>query len=152
MPLPPCGLYRTLAPVAGVPQGRLVFFHDHGNPGPGLYLPTGWSGNRAQFAETGQTLPDEASAALLEPLAPQGLYRVTGEFFCCEKRCRRFEDGLLVQLGYDGAGRPILFVPEWIGAALSFPEKGFPLDAARLKSIAPLKVPIVERVPGEQVH
>ena len=35
------------------------------------------------------------------------------EFTCCSKRCRTYEPGLLVQLGYDGEARALLFVPEW---------------------------------------
>ena len=150
--LPPCGLYRTLAPIGAAPAGRLVFFHNHGEPGPGIYLPTGWASNRAQFAESGIPLESPAQAAQLEPLPEQGLYRVTREFHCCEKRCRRFEPELLVQLGYNGAGDAILFAPEWIEGALVFPERGFPIDRPRMALLAPLRVPIVKRVPADQVH
>ncbi len=150
--LPPCGLYRTRAPIGPIAAGQLVFFHNHGDPGPGVYLPTGWVANRAQFAANGIPLQDLASAAQLEPLPEQGLYRVTREFYCCEKRCRRFEPELLVQLGYNGAGEAILFAPEWIEGALAFPERGFPIDAQRFQSLAALKVAIVKRVPSDQVH
>jgi hypothetical protein len=57
--LPPCGLYRTVKPVAGIDAGRLVYFHNHGNPGPGLYPPDGWNANRARFSENGATVPHE---------------------------------------------------------------------------------------------
>jgi hypothetical protein len=151
--LPPCGLYRTKGPLGSVPAGQLVFFHNHGDPGPGLYLPTGWVANRAQFAASGVPVerPDTV-AAQLEPLPEQGLYRVMREFYCCEKRCRRFEPELLVQLGYNGAGDAILFAPEWIEGSLAFPERGFPIDAERFKSLSPLKVAIVKKVPSDQVH
>ena len=149
--LPACGLYRTLAPVSGVPAGRLVFFHNHGEPGPGIYLPTGWVANRAQF-ESGRTLDDPSHAALLEPLPEQGLYRVVSEFHCCEKLCRHFEAELLVQLGYDGAARPLLFVPEWVEGTLAFPERGFPLDAGRIGRLSRLQSPVVRRAPAEQLH
>ena len=47
--LPPCGIYRTdLALGDEVPAGRLVYFHDHGDPGPGIYLPRDWVANRAR--------------------------------------------------------------------------------------------------------
>ena len=151
-PLPPCGLYRTRAAIGTIPAGQLVFFHNHGDPGPGVYLPTGWVANRAQFAANGIPLEDSASAAQLEPLPEQGLYRVTREFYCCEKRCRRFDPELLVQLGYNGAGEAILFAPEWTEGALAFPERGFPIDAQRFQSLAPLKVAMVKRVPADQVH
>jgi hypothetical protein len=35
--LPPCGIYRTSQPLGDhVPAGQLVFFHNHGDPGPGI--------------------------------------------------------------------------------------------------------------------
>ena len=54
--LPPCGIYRTLAQVGDVPAGRLVYFHNHGDPGPGVYLPERWSANRAHFQARGHVL------------------------------------------------------------------------------------------------
>lgn len=138
--LPPCGLYRTTAAIGDVPADRLVLFHNHGDPGPGVYLPTGWSGNRARFAEQGTTLPDPSSAATLEPLAPEGLYRVAAPFTCCEKNCRTFETDMLVQLGYDGAAHPIVFVPEWTSGAIAIPERGTRIDRERTTHLAPLKV------------
>src|SRR5690242_17163109 len=88
--LPPCGIYRTKSPIGdAVPAGRLVYFHNHGDPGPGVYLPESWSHNRAQFSERGATLPSpaEQSAEALEALPAEGFYRVTKRFFCCEKKC-----------------------------------------------------------------
>ncbi len=142
--LPACGLYRTVRAVAGVPPGRLVYFHNHGNPGPGVYLPKGWTLNRAVFADEGFALLDPTEAAYLEPLLPEGLYRVTETFYCCEACCRAFETDLLVQLGYDGEATPILFVPELSPTGLAFPEVGQPLDEARLAKLAPLVVPEAE--------
>ncbi len=152
MPLPPCGLYRTLVSIGGAPAGSLVFFHNHGDPGPGIYLPAGWEGNRARFAEQGIPLPDLDLAEKLEPLPAEGLYRVTREFWCCEKHCRRFEPDLLVQLGYNGAGEAIVFVPEWWDGTLAFPERGFPVDRATRSALAPLKVAPVSRPPEGQLH
>ena len=37
--LPACGLYRTLLPIGDLEAGRLVYFHNHGNPGAGVYFP-----------------------------------------------------------------------------------------------------------------
>lgn len=138
--LPPCGLYRTTAAVGEVPSGRLVMFHNHGEPGPGVYLPVSWRANRAQFAEQGTTLPDPAAAASLEPLPSEGLYRVTAELTCCEKRCRVFEPELLVQLGYDAEATPILFVPEWVEGAIAIPERGTRIAGADLSKLARLSV------------
>lgn len=140
MELPPCGLYRTTEPIESVPANRLVYFHNHGNPGPGVYLPESWSANRAKFAKAGTTLPDENVAFTLSPLQPEGLYRVTTSITCCDKQCRTYPEELLVQLGYNGQGEPILFVPQWTATGLALPDMGNKLDADRLAALAPLKV------------
>jgi len=137
---PPCGLYRTRAPVGDVPAGRLVYFHNHGEPGPGIYLPSGWKGNRARFHERGHTLPGPEAAGDLEPLPAEGFYRVISPFHCCEKECRRYETDSLVQLGYDASAQPILFTPEWNDGALSIPEQGMRIDLGRVDRLARLAV------------
>ncbi|MFW6050776.1 MAG: hypothetical protein ACODAU_06355 [Myxococcota bacterium] len=139
--LPPCGIYRTTAAIGEVPAGRLVLFHNHGEPGPGVYLPVSWRGNRARFAERGTTLPDAALAATLEPLPAEGLYRVTEAFTCCAKRCRTFEPDTLVQLGYDAGATPILFQPEWVEGAIAIPERGTRIDRGDTAKLARLQVP-----------
>jgi hypothetical protein len=141
MALPPCGLYRTTQPVAGIiPAGRLVYFHNHGDPGPGIYLPQSWSMNRASWQPRGHTLGNDAEAAHLTPLPAEGLYMVTERFFCCEKRCNTYEANQLVQLGYDGEATPLLFVPELNAHGLGFPERGNRLDASSLSRLTLLRV------------
>jgi len=142
MQLPPCGLYRTLGVIAGIPAGRLVYFHNHGDPGPGLYLPTGWKRNRVEIAERGTTLSDVSLMRLLEPLPPEGLYRVMEPFQCCEQRCRLFDSETLLQLGYNAEGRAIVFVPEFVAAdgALAFPATGTVIDHDCLVRLKLLKV------------
>ncbi len=138
----PCGLYRTTLPIEDAIQpGMLVYYHNHGDPGPGVYLPRDWVNNRAIFDETGTTVPDDKYAHSLEPLLDEGLYRVRQEFFCCEDRCQCFEEDLLVQLGYNGDAEPILFVPSMVDGALTFPDTGSIVEPWKLKQIAPLKVP-----------
>jgi len=129
-----------------VPAGRLVYFHNHGEPGPGLYPPERWEHNRAHFASRGYTLPEPytASARHLEPLPAEGFYRVVRPFHCCEQQCRLFEADLLIQLGYDGQGTAIVFVPELGGAGLGLPARGSVVALDRLKDLAPLKVPEAE--------
>ncbi len=117
-----------------------MYFHNHGDPGPGIYLPESWSLNRAVFRKSGFTLPDEQSAQTLEPLAPEGLYRVAEEFTCCEKRCVTFSRELLVQLGYTGHAEPILFRPVWAESGLQFPENGQRIDADRIERLIRLSV------------
>ena len=108
---PSCGLYRTTLPFNEVPPGRLVFFHNHGDPGAGIYLPRAWNLNRAEWHEAGITVSGPEWSSTLEPLPEEGLYAVQSQFFCCEKNCVRFEQGQLVQLGYDGNAVPIPINP-----------------------------------------
>jgi hypothetical protein len=142
--LPPCGLYVTTAPVGSIPAGRLVYFHNHGTPGPGLYLPTSWRGNRARFEPRGHLLPHPSAVNDLEPLPAEGFYRVVEPFFCCENRCRRFEPDTLVQLGYDGSGRPILFLPQIVDGLVGVPSSGTRVDLDRLAHLARLAVGLVD--------
>ena len=145
MQLPPCGLYRTIGRIGPIPEGKLVYFHNHGDPGPGLYLPTAWKNNRAQFSEKGTVLPGPESMRFLEPLPPEGLYRVTEAFFCCEKRCRSFEPEALVLLGYNGDAEPILFLPEMVDGLLAVPERGTRIERRSLERIKLLKLRISDR-------
>jgi hypothetical protein len=138
--LPPCGLYRTAAPLGELPSGRLVYFHNHGEPGPGVYLPSGWKLNRARWHDRGTPLPSPEWARNLEPLPAEGFYRVTTGFSCCEKKCRTFERDLLVQLGYDAEAKALVFVPEWTEAGLAIPDTGSAVDRQRLSGLAPLRV------------
>ena len=139
--LPPCGLYRTRKSLGDVPAGRLVYFHNHGNPGPGIYLPSRWQQNRAVFHENGIPLGDLEWANTLEKLPAEGFYRVEASFTCCDQKCRTYEPGTLVQLGYDGNAEAILFTPEWTASGFTLPERGTRLDPSRLSKLEPLKVP-----------
>lgn len=138
--LPPCGLYRTVAPIGEVAPGRLVYFHNHGDPGPGLYFPERWTANRAHFSPQGTTLPIMFDPSALLPLPAEGFYRVTAAFFCCEKRCVQFDPDAFVQLGYNGAGRALLFVPELAVDAITVPERGTPISDAALTHLVALRV------------
>jgi hypothetical protein len=140
--LPPCGLYRTLTNIAEIPAGRLVYFHNHGNPGAGLYLPSGWKGNRARFAANGMVLPEPSAATQLFPLPAEGFYRVAEAFHCCAKQCRLFEVEALVQLGYDGAGQPLLFLPELVDGLLGVPDRGTRIDDDTLPRLRALRVAV----------
>jgi hypothetical protein len=147
--LPGCGIYRTREALEGhVPAGLLVFFHNHGDPGPGIYLPSGWSLNRAQWHETGHTIPSDDWASTLDALPAEGLYRVTETFTCCAKSCHTYEPELLVQLGYNASAEPLLFVPEWTDSGLAIPEMGTPIDADRLRCLTALRVVEAEPIDG----
>jgi hypothetical protein len=140
MQLPPCGLYRTRGAIGAIPAGRLVFFHNHGDPGPGLYLPSGWKRNRVELQPRGQTLEDPELLRQLEPLPPEGLYRVIEPFFCCERKCREFEAEMLVELGYNGDGHPIVFLPELVDGMLAIPTNGTSIDHTALALLKQLRV------------
>jgi hypothetical protein len=129
-----------MLPIGDVAAGRLVYFHNHGNPGPGLYFPDSWTGNRANFSPTGTTLPVVFDPKSLHALPAEGFYRVTGAFFCCEKHCVRFEPEAFVQLGYNGAGRALLFVPELAADTITIPDRGTVIDDAALASLAALQL------------
>ena len=145
MELPPCGLYRTTGPLASVPEGRLVYFHNHGDPGPGVYLPKEWRYNRAQFHGKGQTIDDPGLVRHLQPLPPEGFYRVTDSFHCCEKQCRLFEQDALLQLGYNADADPILFVPELVDSMFAIPAKGWKTTLETLGNVRQLQVPVTKR-------
>jgi hypothetical protein len=139
--LPPCGLYRTSQPLGdAVAAGRLVLFHNHGEPGPGVYLPSAWAKNKASFHAQGTPIPEPSWALGLEPLLPEGFYRVEEPFVCCEKGCVSYEPGMLVQLGYDGGARPLLFLPAFSASGLELPERGAAVDPKDLRRCSPLKV------------
>ena len=129
-----------MLPIGEVPVGRLVYFHNHGNPGPGLYFPERWTNNRAHFSPTGTTLPVVFDPRSLRALPAEGFYRVTTAFFCCEKQCVRFQPEAFLQLGYNGTGRALLFVPELSGDTISIPERGTLIDDAALVNLVPLQV------------
>lgn len=139
--LPPCGIYRTKTAIAGVEANRLVYFHNHGDPGPGVYYPEAWNQNKAKWSERGQTCPPDFDAsASLETLALEGFYRVTKEFHCCEKLCTKFEPDVFVQLGYNGNAQAILFVPELTKNGIQLPQRGTIIDDKNLKHLILVRV------------
>lgn len=142
--LPPCGLYRTVKPIGGVEAGRLVYFHNHGDPGPGVYFPERWTHNRAKWSEKGVTVPPDFDPRALRGLPAEGFYRVKRAFHCCEKKCVEFEPDQMVQLGYNGAGKGLLFIPTLQRGAITTPERGTMIDDEALEHLALLKFPEAE--------
>jgi len=138
--LPPCGVYRLTANVAGLEAGRLVYFHNHGDPGPGMYLPETWVANRAKWSERGTTVPADFDPKVLHELKPEGFYRVTREFYCCEKKCTKFETDTFVQLGYNGNATPLVFMPQVGANGISIPDRGSVVDEKVLSNLQPMKM------------
>ena len=145
MQLPPCGLYQTTGPIGPVDAGRLVYFHNHGNPGPGIYLPKEWRYNRAEFEENGHQIDDPGLVRFLRPLPPEGFYRVVEPFHCCDKQCRLFDEDVLLQLGYNSQAEPILFVPELVDSMFAIPAKGWKTTLDALGNLSQLRVPVTTR-------
>lgn len=144
----PCGIYRTSEPIGdAVRAGALVYFHNHGDPGPGVYLPREWRNNRAVFHERGTPIPDPRYARSLEPLLPEGFYRVVESFYCCPSRCQHFEAEQLVQLGYNGDAAAILFLPQLVDGAVALPTRGAAVSAEALALLRPLKIAAAGRAP-----
>ena len=102
--------------------------------------------------EQGVTLPSPDAAKHLQPLLAEGLYRVGEAFTCCEKNCRTFEQDMLVQLGYDGQARPILFMPQWKDEGLDIPERGQLIDTLRLAKLEFLVVPENRTARASHLH
>jgi len=151
MKLPKCGLYKTTEALGPIPSSRLVYFHNHGNPGAGVYLPEAWNQNRARFQKQGHVLSDESKASTLISLPNEGFYRVEKEFTCCEKNCRVFEEDALIQIGYDAEANAIAFVPRITQHGLALPERGSRLLPDRFDSLKALKVS-VENEKSDLVH
>lgn len=151
--LPPCGLYKTTVSLSQhLPAGQLVYFHNHGQPGAGVYLPQSWNFNRVIWQDQGHVIPNEAWAQTLAPLPPEGLYRVVESFFCCSQNCQRFETDMLVQLGYNGRAEAILFLPELTSQGMAFPEKGSAFDLSNKSKLSALRV-VTSRLPkGGPIH
>jgi hypothetical protein len=138
--LPPCGIYRTRKAIKTIEAGRLVYFHNHGDPGPGVYLPESWAHNRAKFSANGTTVPDDFENSAIQSLRPEGLYRVTATFHCCAKKCTKYEPDTLVQLGYNGAAQALVFLPELDGRGVHLPDRGTMVEDNQLKNLSLLKV------------
>jgi len=57
----------------------------------------------------------------------------------------QFEPDALLQLGYNGAGKALVFVPEYVGGGLEVPDRGTFVDDDVLVNMIALKYPERER-------
>ena len=127
--VPRCGLYRTSLPVPGyadrVPEGRLIFFHNHSAEGPPMILlPETNEHNRWRFHNRGYLVSDTEYLATLRPLKQEGFYRLREHFHTAGQQI--VNRNALVQLGYNSRAEPILFFPEIHATqnSLVFPVRG----------------------------
>lgn len=137
----PCGLYRTTLPLTGreeqVPPRRLVYFHNHSEEGPPLILlPRENTNNRWAFHDRGYLVKDADWPTTLVALPPQGLYVLKGHFH--PPGGPVVHERTLLQLGYNAAGDPILFVPTFQDNAIRFPSTGYRFESLDiLKDLTP---------------
>jgi hypothetical protein len=125
--LPDCGIYRTEAPLSGkeewVREGLLVFFHNHSQQGPPLLLlPASNTNNRWSFHDKGYLVKDEDYPDSLVALMPEGYY-VLGEPLYLSPE-EMIPSRTLVQLGYNRAADPILFLADFQDNRIEFPTSG----------------------------
>lgn len=139
-PLQPCGPYRTTRelPDAALTSGLLVYFHSHSDEGPPIVLlPESNTHNRWRFHPKGH-LVSASYAATLEPLKPEGLYRLREHFH--PDNARVVAANALVQLGYNREAEPLIFYPKPVEGenAIAFPSRGMKIPAAVYELLEPL--------------
>lgn len=149
--LPPCGLYRTTEPLSGkeewVRENMLIYFHNHSQQGPPLLLlPSANGNNRWAFHEKGYLVRDPDYAGTLIGLMDEGLYVLTEPIYL--SRDEFIPEETLVQLGYNRAGDPILFLAKFLENGLTFPSSGLKCTL----EVFDLLRPVNFRVPGYDSH
>jgi hypothetical protein len=135
--LPKCGIFRTTKPLPGqeegVPANRLIYFHNHSQQGePMLVMPKSNTNNRWDWQERGFLIKDPAFPATLAPLLPEGIYILKTAF---NSEGRTIPEKALVQIGYNQAAEPILFMGRWEGNNINFPTKGMKASAAIFREL-----------------
>jgi hypothetical protein len=140
-----CGLYRSTQPIpAGsdsIAPPRLVYYHNHSKQGSSMVLlPDVNEDNRWTFKDKGFLVADSSFIDGLEPLKPQGLYRVREHFHPDEDQI--VNTNALVQLGYNGQGDPILFFPKGLSGknAFEFPTSGMKIPPKIFELLEPIDV------------
>jgi len=151
-----CGLYRTGQALTAapdlVPEGTLVFFHNHSEQGvPVVMLPGTNTDNVWSFGSDGHPAQDDAFLNALIPLLPEGFYVASEDFTL--PRGRSIREQTLVQLGYNRLGTPIVFLPERLSNSLAFPARGFRADGLDLDTLLwPVSIPEPEPQEPRVLH
>lgn len=125
--LPPCGLYRTAQPLPGkeewVRENLLVYFHNHSQQGPPLLLlPAANTNNRWTFHDKGYLIRDPDYVDQLVQLRSEGYYVLSEAIYLSHEEM--IPEQTLVQLGYNRGADPILFLAEFEGNTIKFPNSG----------------------------
>lgn len=150
--LPPCGLYRTTKALPGaeseVGEGLLVNFHDHGTGAraggvPVVLLPAFSVFNRWQWRREPHPVRQLSWVESLVKLPLEGFYALRRPLPLDDGRAA-WPSGTLVQLGYDRAATPIVFMAQ-LRANLAdnflwFADRGLTLDDETLATLQPLGV------------
>lgn len=126
--MPRCGLYRTTRPLSeDVPAGVLVNLHTH--DAPVVHLPVFSSFNRWQWDKEGRPVRARSDLETLRALPPEGYYVLRQDVRFDEAK---WPAGSLVQLGYDRAATPLLFLAQrrfhLAENTLFFAERGMPFE------------------------
>ena len=150
--LPPCGIYKTTDPIGSIPPDSFVYFHNHGDPGPGVYPPAKWIQNRAVFREKGVPLSNELQAKGLIPLPPEGFYRVRQALKPNPNSQTVFQPGQLVQIGYNSRAETILFVPQLGANGLEIPSRGIIIQPENMRFLEYLLVAQAPDDPSKILH
>ncbi len=125
--LPPCGIYRTTAPLPGkeewVRENLLVYFHNHSQQGPPLLLlPATNTENRWEFHDKGYLIREPEYVDSLVGLQDEGLYVLNEPIYL--SRDEFIPEETLVQLGYNRSADPILFLAKFTDNQIVFPASG----------------------------
>ncbi len=150
--LPPCGLYKTTVPLPGkeewVRENLLVYFHNHSQQGPPLVLlPAANANNRWSFHDKGYLIRDGDYVDSIVAVMPEGYYTLSEAIYLSHDEM--IPELTLVQLGYNRAADPILFLAEYEPSSITFPASGLKCTL----EIFDLLEPVNFRVPEfRQMH
>ena len=152
--LPACGLYRTTKALpeheAEVPPGVLVYFHNHSDSGlPVVIVPDHNVMNRWHFHGAGIPFRGLSWADSLVSLPAEGFYSLRKGL---EFEGGSWPKGALVQLGYNKAGDPILFIGQQQAQldanVLFFSDRGVGIKREQLALLEALSVYVEPAAPG----
>ena len=141
------GIHKTTKYLPGheaeVPPNRLVLIRTDGEFAPAsVLLPVNNTNNQWSFGMPGIKIPAASLnwAKTLEKLPRESFYRLTKELTFGETG--RWPKNTIVQLGYNQAGDPILFIAQrrnpLSGNDLFFSDKGVKVESSQIKDLEPL--------------